>query len=156
MPREETVSPTPLWRKLGLHEHDVVTLVAAPDAFAIADLPHGAVVAREPRSTRRRSPTDVAIAFLSEAAELRPTMTRLAPRIFPDGGLWLAWPRRAGGHESDLGDVVVRDTALEFGLVDVKVAAISADWSGLRFVWRKELRRDAGANDATVDRGGRR
>mgnify|MGYP006361494715 CR=1 FL=1 len=26
------------------------------------------------------------------------------------------------------------------GLVDVKVAAIDTDWSGLKVVWRKELR----------------
>jgi hypothetical protein len=35
---------------------------------------------------------------------------------------------------------VVRPT----GLVDVKVAAVGDDWSGLRFVWRKELRSGLG------------
>jgi hypothetical protein len=52
----------------------------------------------------------------------------------------VAWPRKAAGHESDLGDNVVRTAALETGLVDIKVAAIGEDWSGLRFVWRRELR----------------
>ena len=57
-------------------------------------------------------------------------------RIYPSGALWAAWPRRAGGHESDITDSVIRDWALELGVVDVKVAAIDADWSGMRLVWR--------------------
>ncbi|MEJ0014705.1 MAG: hypothetical protein WDN07_04015 [Actinomycetota bacterium] len=47
-----------------------------------------------------------------------------------------AWPRRAGSHRSDITDNLVRDVALPLGIVDVKVAAIDDDWSGLRFVWR--------------------
>ncbi len=60
----------------------------------------------------------------------------LAGRIFPDGAVWAAWPRRAGGHTSDITENVVREHALAMGLVDVTVAAIDADWSGLRMVWR--------------------
>ncbi len=52
----------------------------------------------------------------------------------------IAWPRRAGGHESDIREQDIRDAALPIGLVDVKVAAIDEDWSGLRLVWRTELR----------------
>jgi hypothetical protein len=55
--------------------------------------------------------------------------------------LWVAWPRRAGGHRSDITDTVIREHALPMGLVDVKVAAIDEDWSGLRLVWRVENRR---------------
>ena len=53
----------------------------------------------------------------------------------------MAWPRRAGGHRSDITDNVVRQEALPIGLVDVKVAAIDDDWSGLRLVWRAVNRR---------------
>jgi hypothetical protein len=41
-------------------------------------------------------------------------------------------------------DNVVRRAALRTGLVDIKVAAIGEDWSGLRFVWRRELRAKVG------------
>jgi len=51
-----------------------------------------------------------------------------------------SWPRRAGGHRSDITDTVIRRYALPIGLVDVKVAAIDDDWSGLRLVWRTEHR----------------
>jgi hypothetical protein len=54
--------------------------------------------------------------------------------------LWIAWPRKAAGHVSDLTDNVVRSTALPLGLVDVKVAAIDGAWSALKVVWRNELR----------------
>ena len=52
-------------------------------------------------------------------------------------------PGRAGrpGHRSDITDTVIRSRALPIGLVDVKVAAIDEDWSGLRVVWRTEHRR---------------
>ncbi|MBV8464286.1 MAG: hypothetical protein JO368_13395 [Acidimicrobiales bacterium] len=64
----------------------------------------------------------------------------LAAALGPAAALWVAWPRRAGGHQSDVTDALVRDTLLPVGVVDVKVAAIDADWSGLKFVWRKAAR----------------
>ena len=76
------------------------------------------------------------IAFFTRAEEIGVRLPALADRIFPDGAVWAAWPRRAGGHTSDITDNVVREHALAMGLVDVKVAAIDADWSGLRLVWR--------------------
>jgi hypothetical protein len=54
--------------------------------------------------------------------------------------LWAAWPRRAAGHVSDIDENLLRDAALDRGLVDVKVAALSTDWSGLKIVWRRENR----------------
>lgn len=57
-----------------------------------------------------------------------------------DGALWIAWPRRAAGRESDITDNIVRQSVLPLGLVDVKVVALGEEWSALKFVWRKELR----------------
>ena len=68
-------------------------------------------------------------------------MPQWAERIFPSGAIWVAWPRKAAGHVSDVDENLIRNTALSMGLVDVKVAAIDTDWSGLKLVWRKELRR---------------
>ncbi len=97
------------------------TLEELPPAAELADAAAGA---------------DVVIAFFREAAELDARLPDLAESIFPPAALWIAWPRRAGGHPSDLTDTVIRDRALPLGIVDVKVAAIDGDWSGLRFVWR--------------------
>jgi hypothetical protein len=79
---------------------------------------------------------DVVISFFTTAGQLPDRLPELVQRIHPAGALWIAWPRRAGGHESDITDNVVRREALALGVVDVKVAAIDDDWSGLRFVWR--------------------
>ena len=90
-------------------------------------------------------PADVIISFFSAAFDIAGELDGLARRVYPDGALWIAWPRRAGGHRSDITDTVIRREALGIGLVDVKVAAIDADWSGLRLVWRVENRGATGA-----------
>jgi hypothetical protein len=84
-------------------------------------------------------PTDVLLVFVRAAAELG-EMPRWGERIFPAGSCWVAWPRKAAGHVSDVDENAIRDTALGLGMVDVKVAAIDDDWSGLKIVWRKENR----------------
>ncbi|MCA9297963.1 MAG: hypothetical protein KDA28_02790, partial [Phycisphaerales bacterium] len=61
---------------------------------------------------------------------------RSIPRLEVAGGLWIAWPKKAGRLTSSLTDSIVRTTGLETGLVDTKVCAIDEDWSGLRFVRR--------------------
>jgi hypothetical protein len=54
--------------------------------------------------------------------------------------VWVSWPKKTSGVATDLSDVVVRDIALPLGLVDVKVCAIDATWSGLKFVIPKDRR----------------
>jgi hypothetical protein len=129
-------SATPgLARKLGIGPDDVVALLGAPPAWSAGELPHGARLRRG-----LRGPADVVIAFLRRASDLETVVPRVVPVLRAEDSLWLAWPRKAAGHMSDLGDDLVRRAALETGLVDVKVAAIGDDWSGLRFVWRREVR----------------
>jgi hypothetical protein len=53
---------------------------------------------------------------------------------------WIAWPKRASKVPTTITEDVVRELALPLGLVDVKVCAIDAVWSGLKLVVRKELR----------------
>jgi hypothetical protein len=60
--------------------------------------------------------------------------------IFPAGGLWVAWPKRASGVETDMDEGVLREAALPLGLVDNKVCAIDETWTGMRMVWRCERR----------------
>jgi hypothetical protein len=127
-------SQTPLAQKLGIKPQTRLALDGAPGGWGVPDLPDGvtAVAAAEP--------ADVVVAFFGHAAELPERLPGLAQRIFPAGALWVAWPRRAGGHESDITENGLRDHALPLGIVDIKVAAIDPDWSGLKFVWRVENR----------------
>ena len=123
-------SPTPQCRKLGITPGHRVALDHPPAEWALSDPPPDVVIVGDGK------PADVVVAFFRVAAELPERLAALARRIHPTGALWVAWPRRAGGHTSDITDTVVREHALELGIVDVKVAAIDDDWSGLRFVWR--------------------
>ena len=121
--------------KLGLRAGQRAHLHNPPTGWALADPPTGLLEAGPD------GPADVIIAFFAAAAEIGGELDGLARRIYPAGALWAAWPRRAGGHRSDITDTVIREHALPIGLVDVKVAAIDDDWSGLRLVWRIENRR---------------
>ena len=125
-------SGTPQWRKLGIKPGLRVGLHDAPAGWALLDPPDF-----EPTPD---GPVDVLIAFVHAAAQLKPLVSPLGQRIFPNGALWIAWPRKAAGHTSDITDNVVREAVLPHGLVDVKVAAIDDDWSGLKIVWRVENR----------------
>jgi hypothetical protein len=129
-------STTPLAKKLGVKEGNRILLVHAPPKWTIDDLPAKVSV------SRRRSPVraDVVIAFFTQMTALTHELVELPPQMTVGGSLWLAWPRRAGGHVSDITDNHVRSAVLPLGLVDVKVAALDDDWSSLKFVWRKDLR----------------
>jgi hypothetical protein len=58
----------------------------------------------------------------------------------PAAGLWVAWPKKSSGVFTDVTDNAVREIALPTGLVDNKVCAIDATWSGLRLVIRLKNR----------------
>ena len=133
-------SGTPLWKKLGVSPGSRLLLLGAPRGWSVADLPEGARSAREPLGRRSDAPAELIVAFFSGLGELREQLPPLARRIFPAGTIWVAWPRRAAGHESDIREADIRTAALPLGLVDVKVAALGEDWSGLKLVWRKERR----------------
>jgi hypothetical protein len=129
-------SSTPLVKKLGIRAGDRVAVLDSPSHWTIEGLPDG-VVAR----TRARGPLDVIVAFFDRRAKLERRLAALIGALGADGGLWIAWPRKAAGHISDISENDLRALLLPRGLVDVKVAALDENWSGLKFVWRKELRR---------------
>ncbi len=89
---------------------------------------------------RAVAPLDVVVAFFLRQAELERRFVRLAKTIYPSGGLWIAWPKRASGVPTDMTEDIAREVALAAGLVDNKVCAIDAIWSGLRLVYRHEDR----------------
>lgn len=128
-------SGTPLWRKLGIKPGDAVALLGAPSGWAIDDLPGGVAL-----RTTARSSLDVIIAFFDQRVKVERRLPAVLRALRPDASLWVAWPRKAAGHVSDISENDLRAIILPTGLVDVKVAALDQDWSGLKFVWRRELR----------------
>ena len=127
-------SGTPLPKKLGIVSGSTVALVGAP-AGVIDGLPDDVTVKHQARGK-----ADVVVAFFTERREFERRIEALGRMIFPAGGLWVAWPKRASGLATTMDENVVRAVALPLGLVDNKVCAIDVTWTGLRVVWRRELR----------------
>jgi hypothetical protein len=128
-------SDTPLCRKLGIKPGHVIAVLDEPAGWRIDGLPETVLVRR-----RARGPLDVIVAFFGRRAMLERRLAALVRALRADGSLWIAWPRKAAGHVSDISESGLREIVLPTGLVDVKVAALDEHWSGLKFVWRKELR----------------
>lgn len=136
MSEHQGYSGTPLPTKLGIREGDIACVLGDPGNARelIAPLPEAATFGDDPGSAH------VVVLFVSDRAAFEARVDDLGRAVFPDRSLWIAWPKRASGVETDMTEDVVRDVALPLGLVDNKVCAFDATWSGLRLVWRKELR----------------
>ena len=139
MPDQPDYSGTPLATKLGIGEGDEIALIGAPDQFedTLGELPDVASVHTDLADDARY---DVIVVFVTERAELEDELPRLRARMAPACGLWIAFPKRASRVPTDMTDHVIRDVALPTGLVDNKVCAIDATWTGVRLVIRRENR----------------
>jgi hypothetical protein len=126
-----------LAKKLGIVGGAQVRVFGGPDELsALVDpLPDGAAL-RSSGSGRHA----VVLAFHTSRAALEAQVPALLAALEVDGGLWIAWPKRASKVSTDITEDTVREVFLPLGLVDNKVCAISDVWSGLRVVWRKERR----------------
>jgi len=120
---------TPLHRKLRIVENCAVALMHAPRGFATKLTP-------EPAGVRYvKSPADagVILAFMTRSATLRREMPSLASIMRKGRTLWVVWPKKTSPLAGDLSEPAVRAAGLAAGLVDYKVCAVDADWSGLAF-----------------------
>jgi len=127
-------SGTPLAAKLGIRPDSTLMILGAPSEISF-ELPAGVVIRR-----RARGAADVVVSFHARVTTLPHRVESLSKLVFPAGGLWIAWPKKASGIESDITDHLVREEALRLGLVDNKVCAIDETWTALRLVWRRENR----------------
>lgn len=125
-------SGTPLAKKLGFREGSRAALLHAPRGFRnlLEGLPAGV------RFVNGSMPADLILSFATSVADLERDMQAAITRIPPAGMIWAAWPKKASGVATDLTEDRVRAVGLAAGLVDVKVCAIDATWSGLKFVRR--------------------
>jgi hypothetical protein len=125
-------SGKPLAAKLGIKSGQAVALDNAPADFVIEGLPADV----RPISRLGRAEYDLILAFCPDRARLARRLPALLERTTSAGMIWIAWPKRSSGVPSDLDENGVRDLALPLGVVDVKVCAVDATWSGLKLVRR--------------------
>ncbi|HSX60098.1 MAG TPA: DUF3052 domain-containing protein [Tahibacter sp.] len=129
-------SGTPLSKKLGLKAGLRVVLRGAPEDYAT--LTAFDLTSCDVRT--RAGAFDFAHAFVRSRTELDAALAALDPHLDDRGMIWISWPKKASKIATDLTEDGIRELALPRGLVDVKVCAVDATWSGLKLVRRVEKR----------------
>ena len=127
MTRMAGYSGTPLAQKLGIQPSSAVAVIGAPRGFSLV-------------KKKGKAPFDVAIVFPASRKVLAKIFLEASRGMKENGGVWMAWPKKSSGIETDVTEDVLRELILPTGWVDNKVCAIDETYSGLRFVKRKELR----------------
>lgn len=130
-------SGTPLARKLSLKDGQRVWWEGMPDSVCAEIEEEGPALQllAEPEA-----PIDAAHIFVTRRSELEEAVHRLLPLLAPSGFLWVSWPKKASKVPTDIIEDTIRDVSLPLGLVDVKVCAVDATWSGLKLMIRRDRR----------------
>ncbi len=128
-------SGTPLVKKLGIKSGNRIALLHAPAHYLdlLGGLPDGLSIDVELVG----DDYDFVQSFYIWRADYEAELERLKAAIKKSGMIWISWYKKAAKLPTDITEDVVRDLALAGGLVDVKVAAIDAQWSGLKLVYRR-------------------
>ena len=126
-------SGTPLARKLGIRPAARMFVRAPPANYAALLAPLPESVQRVRRIDAR---TDLIHLFATRASALRRELAVARRAMRDDAVIWVSWPKKAAGVDSDISENGVRALALPLGLVDVKVCAVDETWSGLKLVLR--------------------
>jgi hypothetical protein len=130
-------SPRTLVEKLGIKPHSRIALLNAPRGYAVTlrPLPPGLQVTASLRGT-----FPFIQFFTTSRRDLERRFPILVRALAQDGALWISWPKKTAGMDTDLTEDVIRAVALAARLVDVKVCAVDDVWSGLKLVRRKRDR----------------
>ncbi|MDQ1639754.1 MAG: hypothetical protein QOF62_3093 [Pyrinomonadaceae bacterium] len=128
-------SGTPLVKKLGIKAGQRVAIVNAPHKFLAQELQP------LPENVSFLAATaggqlDFVMLFVGSTGALQKELPKLKKKLTRDGILWVCWPKKSSGVETDLSFDVVQQLGLKIGLVDVKICAVNEIWSGLKFVYR--------------------
>jgi hypothetical protein len=130
-------SETPLPQKLGIKTGMRLFVINAPKNYRmlLGKLPDAVAFANRPG----RGAQFVHL-FITRRNELEKRLPQLRKQLADDGTLWISWPKKAAGMESNVTEDVIRTVALPLGLVDVKVCAVDELWSGLKLMIRRKER----------------
>ena len=121
--------------KLGIKPGQQVLFKNAPKEFfeELGKLPETVFVAK-----KLNRPMDYIHCFYDKAADINKDTILFQQYLEPNGMLWISWPKKASKVPTDITEQTLRDVLLPLNLVDIKVAAVTDVWSGLKFVWMKK------------------
>ena len=139
VPHMQRYAESPLAKKLDLKAGIKAVLIGPEDGFAesLGELPEG--VEFEARVTAE---TNLMIWFVRTSSELVHAFEILGARMVPECSAWIIYPKKAGRHKTDFNQNDVRAAGIGAGLVDYKICAVDADWSGLKFARKRSVVRD--------------
>lgn len=131
-------SGTPLIKKLGIKQGNSILLVNQPDHYLdlLGSLPDDVTIIND----RNTGLADFIHLFVVDEKALHNDFPPLKSKLDKNGMIWVSWIKKSSKMETDINGNDVRSLGLELGLVDIKVCAVDDDWSGLKFVYRKEDR----------------
>ncbi|MGB5484275.1 hypothetical protein [Parasphingorhabdus sp.] len=130
-------SGTPLAKKLSLKDGMRVWFPDMPDSV------RAEIWECDIKLSEEKLPTpglNAAHIFVDRRAVMEKHLAILRENIDPAGQVWVSWPKKASGVETDITEDTIRTVALPMGFVDIKVCAVDTVWSGLKLVIRRELR----------------
>ena len=131
-------SGTPLWKKLGYKTGMFAYVDGGPNNYlSLLALPADVVVTWLPKA---KSDMEFVHLFATSASKLKRKLEYYRKRIVPGGVIWVSWPKKSSGLKSNITEDTIREVALPIGLVDVKVCAVDAVWSGLKLMIRRTER----------------
>lgn len=125
-------SGKPAWQKLGIKPETRIRLVSAP-----ADYPK-LIDCSFPLNVVKSEEADLTHCFAGSQDELKNVFTQLTKNTAEGGCIWISWYKKSAGIATDITEDRIRDIVLPTGWVDVKVCAVSEQWSGLKIVRRKK------------------
>ncbi len=131
-------SKTSLEKKLGIKAGMQILLYDPPVHYfdLFDDFPDQVI----PMTQIENGNADFIHLFCTGFDELKQVLERYSKAMKKNGALWISWPKGSSQLPTELNRDLIRETVLKIGLVDIKVAAIDRDWSGLKFVHRLKNR----------------
>jgi len=131
-------SGTPLSKKLNIKEGHIVSTYNAPKGYKkkLAPLPNDVKL-----SSSLVADSDVIHAFIHSMEELATIYPSLVTHMHKATSLWISWPKKASGINTDANRDIIREYILAEGLVDVKIASYDDTYSGLKCVYRLKDRK---------------
>ena len=124
-------SGTALEKKLGIKENFIIRLIHTPKNYfdLFAEWPKNVEISDDPQVKK-----NLIHFFTREFSEYHRLLPLLKKEIEQNGMIWVSWPKKASKISSDVSEDLIRNYALETGLVDIKVCAVNEDWSALKLV----------------------
>lgn len=124
-------SGTALVKKLGIKEGYRIRVINPPFPYSdlVTGLPENIKFINDKKASK-----NFIHYFAKEIEGLKKDISSLRNEIYPNGMIWVSWPKKASKIETNVTEDAIRHIALCNGLVDVKVCAIDDTWSGLKLV----------------------